>query len=56
VTRNVNPSYELEALAIVTALKKFRVYLLGIEFKIVTDCAAFQRTMEKRELSLRIAR
>lgn len=36
------PSYELEALAIVTALKKFRVYLLGIEFKIITNCAAFQ--------------
>ncbi|XP_011688730.1 PREDICTED: uncharacterized protein K02A2.6-like [Wasmannia auropunctata] len=50
------PSYELEALAIVTALKKFRVYLLGIDFKIVTDCAAFQRTMDKKELSLRIAR
>jgi len=48
------PSYELEAL--VTALKKFRVYLLGIEFKIVIDCAAFQQTMEEKELSLRIAR
>ena len=36
-------SYELEALAIVEALRKFRVYLLGIQFKIITDCAAFQR-------------
>ena len=36
-------SYELEALAIVEALRKFRVHLLGIQFKI-TDCAAFQRT------------
>ena len=36
-------SYELEALAIVEALRKLRVYLLGIQFKIITDCAAFQR-------------
>lgn len=49
-------SYELEVLAIVEALKKFRVYLLGIRFKIVTDCAAFQRTMNKKELSFRVAR
>lgn len=34
-------SYELKVLAIVYALDKFRVYLLGIPFKIVTDCAAF---------------
>ena len=49
-------SYELETLAIVEALRKFRVYLLGIQFKIITDCASFQRTMSKRELSTRIAR
>lgn len=49
-------SYELEVLAIVQALKKFRVYLLGIKFKILTDCAAFQRTMSKKELTSRIAR
>ena len=30
-------NYELEILAIVKALKKFRVYLLGICFKIITD-------------------
>ncbi|GFS48055.1 retrovirus-related Pol polyprotein from transposon 17.6 [Trichonephila inaurata madagascariensis] len=30
-------SYELEVLAIINALKKFRVYLLGQHFKIVTD-------------------
>uniref|UniRef100_A0A2S2QSP7 Retrotransposable element Tf2 protein type 2 n=1 Tax=Sipha flava TaxID=143950 RepID=A0A2S2QSP7_9HEMI len=41
-------SYELEVLAIVEALKKFRVYLLGLRFKIVTDCAAFTKTLEKR--------
>ncbi|GFX90888.1 retrovirus-related Pol polyprotein from transposon 17.6 [Trichonephila clavipes] len=41
-------SYELEVLAIINALNKFRVYLLGQHFKIVTDCSAFQMTMQKR--------
>jgi len=49
-------SYELEVLAIVEALKKFRVYLLGLRFKIVTDCAAFTKTLEKKELATRVAR
>ncbi|GFT16686.1 retrovirus-related Pol polyprotein from transposon 17.6 [Trichonephila clavipes] len=41
-------SYELEVLAIINALKKFRVYLLGQHFKIVTDCSAFRRLCKKR--------
>lgn len=49
-------SYELEVLAIVDALKKFRVYLLGFPFKIITDCAAFEKTMNKKDLTTRIAR
>lgn len=49
-------SYELEVLAIVNALKKFRVYLLGIPFVIVTDCAAFTMTMKKKDLATRVAR
>ncbi|GFX45308.1 transposon Tf2-8 polyprotein [Trichonephila clavipes] len=49
-------SYELEVLAIINALKKFRVYLLGQHFKIVPDCSAFQKTMQKKELITRIAR
>ena len=49
-------SYELEVLAVVTALTKFRVYLLGIKFKIITDCSAFQMTMNKANLSPRVAR
>ncbi|GFW31340.1 transposon Tf2-11 polyprotein [Trichonephila clavipes] len=49
-------SYELEVLAIINSLKKFRVYLLGQHFKIVTDCSAFQKTMQKKELITRIAR
>ncbi|KMQ91095.1 blastopia polyprotein [Lasius niger] len=49
-------SYELEVLAIVKSLKKFRVYLLGIAFKIVTDCRAFTLTMSKKDLCVRVAR
>ncbi|GFW42610.1 transposon Tf2-6 polyprotein [Trichonephila clavipes] len=49
-------SYELEVLAIVAALKKLRVYLLGHKVKIVTDCCAFQKTMGKKDLVTRIAR
>lgn len=31
-----------------------RIYLLGITFKIVTDCSAFQKTMDKKELAPRV--
>ncbi|GFY78901.1 transposon Tf2-9 polyprotein [Trichonephila inaurata madagascariensis] len=51
-----NSSYELEVLAVVNALKKFRTYLLGNHFKIITDCSAFQKTMDKTDLVTRIAR
>lgn len=49
-------SYELEVLAIHTCLKKLRVYLLGMEFTIVTDCQAFQQTMNKKDVCPKIAR
>lgn len=49
-------SYELEVLAIVKALARFRVYLLGISFRIVTDCRAFTLTMHKKDLCVRVAR
>ncbi|XP_035890498.1 uncharacterized protein LOC118502383 [Anopheles stephensi] len=49
-------AYHLEVLAVVRAVEKFRVYLLGIPFKIVTDCSAFQHTFKAKELSARIAR
>lgn len=49
-------SYELEVLAVIEAVKKFRIYLLGTKFKILTDCAAFQRTMDKKDLTTRVAR
>ena len=40
----------------VKAVEKFRVYLLGNPFKIVTDCIALKQTLNKKELSPRIAR
>lgn len=49
-------SYELEVLAVINAVKKFRIYLLGIKFKIITDCSAFQKTMDKKDLTTRVAR
>ncbi|CAG9126845.1 unnamed protein product [Plutella xylostella] len=49
-------SYELETLAVICALKKFRVYLLGKPFKVITDCSALRSTFEKRDLIPRIAR
>ncbi|XP_036339729.1 uncharacterized protein LOC118749046 [Rhagoletis pomonella] len=49
-------SYELEALAIVEAVKKWRTYLLGIKFKIIKDCNAFALTLRKREVPPRVSR
>lgn len=49
-------SYELETLAVVCSLRKFRVYLLGQSFKVVTDCNALRSTFSKRDLIPRIAR
>lgn len=49
-------SYVLETLAIIKASRKFRVYLLGITFKIVTDCQAFALTTNKKDLCVRVAR
>lgn len=48
-------SYELEVLAVIRALRKFRVYLLGIPFRIITDCKAFTQTMAKKDACLRVA-
>lgn len=39
-------SYILEAKAVYLSVKKFRVYLLGIQFKLVTDCIAFKQTLK----------
>lgn len=40
VTESRYHSYKLETLAIVYALERFRVYLQGISFVVVTDCSA----------------
>jgi len=49
-------SFELECLAAVYAIKRFHVYLLGIKFKIVTDCDSFRLTLSKQIVNPRIAR
>ncbi|KAL0882020.1 hypothetical protein ABMA27_001769 [Loxostege sticticalis] len=49
-------SFELETLAVVASLARFRVYLLGVPFKIYTDCNALRTAMTKRDLVPRIAR
>ena len=49
-------SYELETLAVVETLKKFRSYLLGLNFVVVTDCNSLKAAAKKKELVPRIAR
>ncbi|KAK9754786.1 RNase H-like domain found in reverse transcriptase [Popillia japonica] len=49
-------SYELETMAMVYRLKAFRIYLMGIQFKVVTDCNAIRTTLTKRDLVPRIGR
>lgn len=49
-------SYELETMAVVFSLRHFRVYLLGIRFRVVTDCNALLTTFSRRDLLPRVAR
>lgn len=49
-------SYELELLAIVYALERFRIYLQGLPFKIVTDCNSIRLALSKKEINPRINR
>lgn len=48
-------SFELELLAIVSSLQRFRLYLLGSSFKIVTDCNAVRYALTKKEIIPRIS-
>lgn len=48
--------FELETLAIIYALRRFRIYLQGIPFTIVSDCSAVTQTLEKKDINSRIAR
>jgi hypothetical protein len=49
-------SYELETLAVVESMRRFRIYLLGNHFTVITDCKALRSTMTKKELIPRIGR
>lgn len=49
-------SFELETLAIVRSVKRFRHYLIGISFKIYTDCSAVKSALMRRDLNRRIGR
>ncbi|KAL0810525.1 hypothetical protein ABMA28_010646 [Loxostege sticticalis] len=49
-------SFELETLAVIASLQRFRVYILGIKFAIVTDCNALRTTLSKRDMIPRIGR
>lgn len=49
-------SYELETLAVISSLQRYRVYLYGFRFKIISDYSALRATFLKRDLLPRIAR
>lgn len=49
-------SYELEAMAVVMSIRKFRVYLVGRPFTVLTDCQALSTTWTKKDLLPRIGR
>lgn len=56
LTEQCYHSFELEALAVVESVKRFRHYLLGKHFILVTDCSAVKHALEKKEINMRIAR
>ncbi|KAG8233596.1 hypothetical protein J437_LFUL001007 [Ladona fulva] len=47
-------SYELEALAVVESVERFRIYLLGKHYEVATDCNSLKSTMTKRDIVPRI--
>lgn len=49
-------SFELELLCIVYALKRFRIYLHGLEFTIITDCNSVTLALQKKDINTRILR
>lgn len=49
-------SYELETLAVVESLERFKYYVYGKQITVITDCSAIETTMKKKELIPRIAR
>ena len=49
-------NFELETLAIIYALRRFRIYLEGILFIIVIDCNSLALTLSRKLVSPRITR
>lgn len=50
-------SFELECLAVVYAIMRYHIYnLIGIRFKILTDCDSFRLTLSKQNVNPRISR
>lgn len=49
-------SYELETLAVVESVERFRVYVLGKPFVVITDCASIKTSVTKKNLIPRVAR
>ena len=49
-------SFELETLAVLYALRRFRPYLQGKTFRIVTDCNSLTMTLNRKDMNPRIAR
>lgn len=49
-------SYELETLAVVYSVDRFRHYLEGIKFRIITDCEALVQTLNRQKTTPKIAR
>lgn len=49
-------SYELETIAVVSALQKLKVYIIKKPFNVITNCNALRTTLTKRDLVPRIAR
>lgn len=49
-------TYEFDTLMVVESLKKFRIYLVGKKFMMVTDCKALKTSTTKKDLLPRIAR
>lgn len=49
-------SYVLETLAIYYALERFRIYLEGLQFTIVTDCNSLAQAFNKKDMNRSIGR
>jgi hypothetical protein len=49
-------SYELETLAVVDSIERFKIYLLGRQFKVFTDCVSVAATFDKKNMVPRIGR